>query len=187
MIVKSFEVDKINLKNKKFFLFYGENQGQKEEIIKRIKKNFSESIYNYDETEIISNKENFLGLGWTHNFDKKKGAWSEGKVATLMLNLDKLKKNKYAFTSSIEKYSLNKNNDYKLKVFVNNELKTTINLNQKNTVNMLKFNIDKNEISSSTLIDFKFEGLVSPFDIKVNPDARKLGILIKNFSINELK
>lgn len=135
----------------------------------------------------FSNKENFLGLGWTHNFDKKKGAWSEGKVATLMLNLDKLKKNKYAFTSSIEKYSLNKNNDYKLKVFVNNELKTTINLNQKNTVNMLKFNIDKNEISSSTLIDFKFEGLVSPFDIKVNPDARKLGILIKNFSINELK
>ena len=52
---------------------------------------------------------------------------------------------------------------------------------------MLKFNIDKNEISSSTLIDFKFEGLVSPFDMKVNPDARKLGILIKNFSINELK
>ena len=68
MIVKSFEVDKINLKNKKFFLFYGENQGQKEEIIKRIKKNFSESIYNYDETEIISNKENFFNSLLTRSF-----------------------------------------------------------------------------------------------------------------------
>ena len=39
---------------------------------------------------------------------------------------------------------------------------------------------------SSTVIDFKFDGLISPFDMMINPDARKLGILLKNFSINKI-
>ena len=35
MIVKSFELDNVKIKNV-FFLFYGENQGLKNEIIKNI-------------------------------------------------------------------------------------------------------------------------------------------------------
>ena len=34
MILKSFEIEKIKIKDKKFFLFYGENQGHKNQIIK---------------------------------------------------------------------------------------------------------------------------------------------------------
>ena len=50
----------------------------------------------------------------------------------------------------------------------------------------LEFKINKNEMINSTKIDFKFEGLISPFNLRINPDARKLGMLLKNFSINEL-
>ena len=38
MIVKSFEIDKIKNSQSKFFLFYGDNQGLKGEILDLIKK-----------------------------------------------------------------------------------------------------------------------------------------------------
>jgi len=61
MILKSFELNKIDLKNKKFFLLYGENQGHKNEIIeKKFKKIFSKNIFNYEEAEVINNEENFF-------------------------------------------------------------------------------------------------------------------------------
>ena len=61
MILKSFELNKIDLKGKKFFLLYGENQGHKNEVIeKNFKKIFTKNIFNYEETEIINNQENFF-------------------------------------------------------------------------------------------------------------------------------
>ena len=60
MIVKSFELDKIKLK-KKFYLFYGENQGHKNEVIKnKFQINYKESSYKYEENEVLINKENFF-------------------------------------------------------------------------------------------------------------------------------
>ena len=38
MIIKSFELSKINLKEKQFFLFYGKNEGLKKETIKALKR-----------------------------------------------------------------------------------------------------------------------------------------------------
>ena len=38
MIIKSFEIDKINIKSNNFYLFYGENEGSKNEAIEKIKK-----------------------------------------------------------------------------------------------------------------------------------------------------
>ena len=59
MIVKSFEIK--NKKNNKFFLFYGENQGYKNQIINdEFKKKNTESIYCYEENEILNNKESFF-------------------------------------------------------------------------------------------------------------------------------
>ena len=61
MIVKSFELNKIDLKNKNFFLLYGENQGHKNEVIeKKFKKIFSDNIFNYEEAEVINNEEDFF-------------------------------------------------------------------------------------------------------------------------------
>ena len=61
MIIKSFELEKIDLKNKQFFLLYGENQGHKNETIeKKFKNNYSSNTYNYDESDILNNKTNFF-------------------------------------------------------------------------------------------------------------------------------
>ena len=60
MIITSFELDKVKIKNN-FFLFYGENQGLKNEVIKnKFQIKYKESTYNYDENEVLINKENFF-------------------------------------------------------------------------------------------------------------------------------
>ena len=61
MILKSFEIEKIKIKDKKFFLFYGENQGHKNQIIKeKFESEFKESTYFYEEAEILKNKNDFF-------------------------------------------------------------------------------------------------------------------------------
>tara|TARA_B100000795_G_scaffold6514_1_gene4805 strand:+ start:1538 stop:2533 length:996 start_codon:yes stop_codon:yes gene_type:complete len=61
MIIKPIELEKIDLKKNNIFLFYGENQGYKSELIeKKFKKLFPDCTYNYDESEILKNKENFF-------------------------------------------------------------------------------------------------------------------------------
>jgi len=161
------------------------NTMTKEDVDSIDKINFNQVESNKIYRLNFSDREKFLGLGWTHNFNKE-GVWSEGNVATLMLNLDKLKKDNHIFKADIEKYRLNNNNNYELKIFVNNKLKNIISFNKKNKSDTLEFKINKNEMINSTKIDFKFEGLISPFNLRINPDARKLGMLLKNFSINEL-
>tara|TARA_B110000285_G_scaffold5474_1_gene5808 strand:- start:2326 stop:3321 length:996 start_codon:yes stop_codon:yes gene_type:complete len=61
MIIKSFELTKIDLNKNKFFLFYGQNEGHKTQVIEeKFKKFFKENIYFYEENEIIKNEENFF-------------------------------------------------------------------------------------------------------------------------------
>ena len=61
MIIKSFELNKIDLKKNNFFLFYGENEGLKKEIIENnFKKNYPKKTFYYDESEVLNNKSNFF-------------------------------------------------------------------------------------------------------------------------------
>ena len=61
MIIKSFESNKINQKNIKNYLFYGENEGHKTESINNVFNTKSlENIYRYEEKEILDNPENFF-------------------------------------------------------------------------------------------------------------------------------
>ena len=59
MIVKTFEINKKKTDKQNFFLVYGENEGLKSEVIQNLKKNLSGDIDNYDETQILVNKEFF--------------------------------------------------------------------------------------------------------------------------------
>ena len=60
MILKSFNLKKINFENYKFFLFYGENDGAKnEEIENIIEKNSGREIIKYDEKEILQANDYF--------------------------------------------------------------------------------------------------------------------------------
>ena len=69
MIVKSFELSKINLIKNRFFLFYGSNEGLKEEIIKNLfEKNYSDKIYRYEEKEILDNINSFFNSVLTKSF-----------------------------------------------------------------------------------------------------------------------
>jgi len=61
MIIKSFELNKIDFKKNNFFLFYGENEGLKKEIIENnFKNNYPKKTFYYDEGEVLNNKSNFF-------------------------------------------------------------------------------------------------------------------------------
>ena len=72
MIIKSFELNKIDISKKSLFLFYGENEGFKKESISSIFiKEIDASTYNYEEKEIIDNLENFYNNLYTESFFEK--------------------------------------------------------------------------------------------------------------------
>ena len=67
MIVKALEIKK--KLNNRFFLFYGDNQGYKNQVIDEEFKNKNiENIYYYEENEILNNKENFFTNLLTKSF-----------------------------------------------------------------------------------------------------------------------
>ncbi len=74
MIVKSFELNKLKLSNYNFYLFYGDNEGFKEEIINNLfEKNFLDKINRYEEKEILNNINDFFNTILTKSFfDNKK-------------------------------------------------------------------------------------------------------------------
>ncbi|MDA9696665.1 DNA polymerase III subunit delta [Candidatus Pelagibacter sp.] len=59
MILKQFEINKINLDKHKLILFYGKNEGLKSSASKNLTKNI-DKVYNYDERDILDDRENFL-------------------------------------------------------------------------------------------------------------------------------
>ena len=58
MIIKSFNLNDLKKNNSIFYLFYGENEGHKEEAINNyFLKNFKGEIIKYDENQILENSE----------------------------------------------------------------------------------------------------------------------------------
>ncbi len=69
MNLKSFELKKLNLKKHNYYLFYGENNGLKEETIKEFfEKDYLNKIHRYEEKEILDNKNNFFNGVFTKSF-----------------------------------------------------------------------------------------------------------------------
>ena len=72
MIIKSYEVNKINPEIHNLLLFYGKNEGLKNQITKNIVKN-TINIHNYDEKEVLDNEHVFIDNLLTKSlFDEKK-------------------------------------------------------------------------------------------------------------------
>ena len=72
MIIKSYEVNKINPEIHNLLLFYGKNEGLKNQITKNIVKN-TINIHNYDEKEVLDNEHIFIDNLLTKSlFDEKK-------------------------------------------------------------------------------------------------------------------
>ena len=69
MILKSFELHKIKLNNHKFYLFYGDNEGLKEETIQNLfEKDYQDKIHRYEEKEVLDNINNFFNSVLTKSF-----------------------------------------------------------------------------------------------------------------------
>jgi len=69
MILKSFELNKLKLNDYNFYLFYGANEGLKEESIKNLfEKNYIDKIYRYEEKEILDNINDFFNTILTKSF-----------------------------------------------------------------------------------------------------------------------
>ena len=60
MIIKSFDYKKINLEINKIILFYGKNEGAKNEIISSLFDEKNTEIKNFDEKEILDNSSIFI-------------------------------------------------------------------------------------------------------------------------------
>ena len=69
MILKSFELNKLKLNKHSFYLFYGNNEGLKEETIKNLfEANYQNKIHRYEEKEILDNKNDFFSGVLTKSF-----------------------------------------------------------------------------------------------------------------------
>ena len=69
MILKSFELNKLKLENYNFYLFYGDNEGLKEDTIKNFfVKKYQNKIHRYEEREILDNIDDFYNNVFTKSF-----------------------------------------------------------------------------------------------------------------------
>ena len=84
MIIKSYELNRINLKKNSIYLLYGENEGLKNKVINDTFKEFLKNIYKYDEKEILDNKENFFNNIFSKSFFETK------KIIIILRSSDKI-------------------------------------------------------------------------------------------------
>ena len=106
MIIKSFEINKIELDKNKLVLLYGQNNGFKNDTLKNLIKSKKE-VFNYDEKEILDNSYSFLEQIVSRSlFEEEK---------TLIINraTDKILK-------IIEEIDLKKIDDVKIIILANN-------------------------------------------------------------------
>ena len=102
MIQKAFEINKIDLNKYKLYLFYGENEGYKNEIIKnKFEKIYPNQIYKYDEKEILEKKNEFF------NSILSKSFFESEKIIIVNRASDKIK-------DTIEEISLKNIEDIKI-------------------------------------------------------------------------
>ena len=85
MILKFFEISKINLNKNKIILFYGKNEGLKNENTKTLLKN-SKNILNFEEREILDNSISFLESTFS------KSLFEEEKIIVIKRTTDKILK-----------------------------------------------------------------------------------------------
>ena len=88
MIIKSFEINKINVKSSNFYLFYGENEGSKNEAIEKIFNiNILKNIYRYEEKEILDNFESFFESIQSKSFFEKEKLIIISRVSDKIKNI----------------------------------------------------------------------------------------------------
>ena len=152
MIQKTFEINKINLNKYNFYLFYGENEGYKNEIIKnKFEKLYSNKVCKYDEKEILEKKGEFFNSILTKSF------FENDKLMIISRATDKIK-------DIIEEIFLKKIDDIKIIVSASilekkSKLRNYFEKN-KDTI-CIAFYADTNQTLSGIAINFFRENKIS--------------------------
>ena len=131
----------------------------------------------------FNDNNDYVGLGWSHNFNKE-GIWSEGKSSNLLFNL-KTKK-KIFFEMDILPFLNKKNQEINITVLVNGKFNNNLNLKiDKNLAAKKKqiiFEIKKENINNGIIdIEFINKNPISPYDLRLSPDSRQLNFLLLSF------
>ena len=152
MIQKTFEINKINLNKYNFYLFYGENEGYKNEIIKnKFEKLYSNKVSRYDEKEVLEKKGEFFNSILTKSF------FENDKLMIISRATDKIK-------DIIEEIFLKKIDDIKIIVSASilekkSKLRNYFEKN-KDTI-CIAFYADTNQTLSGIAINFFRENKIS--------------------------
>lgn len=182
---------KFQLATKNYGFFYRDNfwiilPGKKELMTELDFINLNKITFNKIEKNKKYNlkfKDNFLGFGWSHNFGKE-GAWSEGDNSFILIEIPEREKNNFELEFSYLPYKKNKKENYEFSIFINNIFYKKVKVNDQNMINIpLNYTNGQNKF----LINFEFNGIISPYDTFESPDARKLGILAKSVRLKEVK
>ena len=152
MIKKAFEISKINLNAYNLYLFYGENEGYKNEVIKnKFEKLYLNKIYRYDEKEVLERKNDFF------NGILSKSFFEDEKIIIISRVTDKIK-------NIIEEISLKKIDDTKiiLSAGILDKKSKIRNYFEKNKNNIcIAFYNDNNQTLSTIAINFLREKKIS--------------------------
>ena len=188
MIIKSYELKKLNLDKNKYILFYGANEGAKTEEINRLKLlNKDKTFINYEEKEILENSENI------YNNIFSKSLFENKKIIIINRTTDKILK-------IIEDF-LEKNFEDIYLIFISENLEKKSKLRslfeKKKELTCIAFYPDTSDVLSRVAHDFFRERkiLISQADINliVNKCNGDRGILknelskIEFFSKNKTK
>ena len=209
MIIKSYELNKIDVNTNKIFLMYGQNEGLKNEITKKYFTNkFKENIYRYDEKEIIDNKSNFFNGILSRSFFEEKKLFvisrvtdklnsiieevieKEIKDITIILNasiLDKKSKLRKLFEKNkkIVCVPVYEDNAQTLSVIARDFFKVNkISISQE-TINLL---IDRSRGDRGNLINElnKIESYIKTHKNISSQEIIKLTDLAENYNVSEL-
>ena len=188
MIKKAFEISKINLNAYNLYLFYGENEGYKNEVIKnKFEKLYPNKIYRYDEKEVLERKNDFF------NGILSKSFFEDEKIIIISRVTDKIK-------DIIEEISLKKIDDTKiiLSAGLLDKKSKIRNYFEKNKNNIcIAFYNDNNQTLSTIAINFLREKKISISQETINLIAERCSgdrenlknelIKIENFCKNKSK
>ena len=143
--------------------------------------------FNHDYEIKIRDNFGILGFGWSHNFDKN-GAWSEGKFANLLFQIEDISRDLVLEIECIP-FINEKLKNLNLSIFVNNEFNNKIKFNYDNDLankkRIIKIKINKEKLNSKNIeLKFQNDNPISPLDLLINPDSRKLGLNVKKIKLS---
>ncbi len=159
MIIKNFETNKINLDQHRFILLYGQNEGHKKEIIKKILNQINEKeVLSYDEKFLLENYNNFFDNISTNSlFEKNKVILITKSSDKIISTIEEIEERNISATTFIFNSSILDKKSKLRKLF-----------EKKDKFICIPFYPDNNQVLSKFTYDFLKEKKISMSSLNIN-------------------